>query len=318
MPVRSGHGFLLNNEYVNDDDLLHIFDPYTKHTAPQQHDVTPLHEKIHNFGKAPICCEALTAACIACKEAQTVDEYCALHPFTSGCEAETVVLHENEVCYEYCQGGSKINYPDKCDEGLTCLPFSSSLSEGGGCGLHAYTCQHEHMFETKTIENHKEEISDHLMTHLVLGDDWIEDEMHALLEEMTICEKIKYKVDLHPDKCDLQHKYLYKKKGCCDESKVTDSPVFYIVVGAGACCLFMTCAAVAGCAEMQRRKANRLERRMRRLLSTDRETDIMESFWEKKRRDENIRFQRQARYNELQTELYNQTLRSPLIYNEIL
>ena len=323
LPIRAGHGFFIKNEYITDKDLQSllgysdgIYEQHSKYSSLSSYeDHKDLHERIHS---QPECCTQNDAICNSCKESKSLDLYCKQYPFTKGCEGENVVLFENEVCYEYCVRGTKINYPDKCNEGLTCAPLSVSLSDGGGCGVEAYTCQNKQSFLSDTVEIHKEEITDHMITHKVIGDEWIDDEIHALMEEMTICEKIKYKIDLQPDKCDLQHKYLYKKKGCCEESKVTDSPVFYIVIGAGACCLFMTCAAVAGCAEMQRRKANRLERRMKRLLTVNNGSDVMESFWERKRMNEQVRFKREARYNELQTELYNQTLRSPLIYNEIL
>ena len=38
---------------------------------------------------APICCEAMTASCLACKECKTVDEWCAANPSTEwpGCES---------------------------------------------------------------------------------------------------------------------------------------------------------------------------------------------------------------------------------------
>jgi hypothetical protein len=132
------------------------------------------------------------------------------------------------------------------------------------------------------------------------------------MEDMSICEKIDYKVKTDPAKCDLQHKYLYKSKGCCE--KDIGSPVVYILIGAGVCCCFMTMAAIGGCAEMQRRKASRLERRMRRLIDVDKDADVMRSFWDKKDYKYNVKLRRQKRYTELQTELFNQ----PLLFNEIL
>lgn len=323
LPQRAGQGFFMNHKYVSDESLWSIFGQHAAITPPSTSLDTFQHDTMHHGYQTQTkyesfrhrCCDDYSAKCRACHSGQTISEFCEMHPFVIGCEGESIVLHENEVCYEYCPRGTQINYPDKCAFDLVCAPFSVELLDGGGCGLQAYTCQRKKHFESETVLQHQNDIADHMMTHYVLGDDWIDDEMQILMEEMSICEQIEYKVKLDPSKCDLQHRYLYKKKGCCKEGQLPDSPLVYIIIGAVGCCCFMTCAAAGGCAEMQRRKANRLERRMRRLIDVNKDMDVMTSFWERKNENHRLQLQRQLRYNELHAVLHE---KSPLLYNEIL
>ena len=347
LPQRAGHGFFINEKYVSDDDLWSIFGPYigvekTQHTHAYNDPVVQHHEQIHNemhsMGHSqsqsqsqshsqshslphahtaeaqPVCCRAMIASCLACQHQMTVEQYCALEPFTQGCEGEHVVLHEHEVCYEYCPGGSKINYPDKCDRGLVCAPFSKRLESGGGCGLQAYTCQYIYNFHPDEVEEHHAEVADHMMTQFVLGDGWIDDEEEMMLSEMTVCEKIEYKVGKFPEQCNLEHKYIYKRKGCC--TQFTSTPLFYVIVGAGTCCCFMTFLMMCGCAEMQRRKAQRMERLMN--YNSMRDNGVLRGYFERKSNE----YAREQRYNDLRNEVYNSLLekglRYPLLNNEVL
>lgn len=323
LPQRTGQGFFINNKYVSDEHLWGIFGEHASIASPrptlttEQKHHKNIHKKYHTnefLEQLPKCCSDFTAQCQSCKIGKSLHDFCAENAFVPGCQSENVVLHENEVCYEYCPQGTQINYPDKCAFGLICAPFSKELYEGGGCGLQAYTCQHEFKFEPKAIQRHEDNIADHMMTQFVLGDDWFDEEMKVMMEDMSICEKIDYKVKTDPTKCDLQHKYLYKSKGCCEKDRENESPLLYILLGAGICCCFMTCAAIGGCAEMQRRKADRLERRMRRLIDVDKDVNIMQSFWDKKNHEYNLEFRRKQRYSELHAELFKE----PLLYNEIL
>ena len=248
------------------------------------------------------------------------------HPFVEGCNGESVVLLENEVCYEHCPNGPKINYPDKCGEGLICAPFSVELMDGGGCGLKAYTCQYHDVFTPETVAHHEASVADHMLTHFVLGDDWITAEVEMMWDEMSVCEKIDYKVSKNARECTLDLKYLYRSKGCCPHypgGVVGDtSAVIYVLLGACACCCFMTCAAAGGCAEMQRRRANRMERRMERLLAnkTYKEEGILQKYWEGKEKRAIVEEQHRQRYMELQRQAHggDASLRYPLLYNEIL
>lgn len=323
-----------------DDDVKRFEESHKKlHTIGQRHGTSSTHTVSQNTkaissqsthtasqkaeaisSHTAACCMAVTASCLACQHDLSVGDYCKLYPFTSGCEGENVVLHLNDVCYEYCFRGSTINYPDKCSSGLTCAPTGATLEEGGGCGMRAYTCQHKHLYTPEHIDTHHAHIADHMMTNFILGDDWLDDEMAVLYEEMDVCEKIEYKVKMQPSTCNLQHKFLYKKRGCCVEKNppATEEPIVYVMVGAGACCLCMTFAAVAGCAEMQRRKANRLERRMGRLMNRDGDMEMLSGFLEEKQRRQIAFDVRQKRYDTLYAELHNSKIRYPLLLHEVL
>ena len=49
---------------------------------------------------APLCCEAMTASCLACKECTTVDAWCAANPSTEwpGCESADEVASPVDAC----------------------------------------------------------------------------------------------------------------------------------------------------------------------------------------------------------------------------
>ena len=273
---------------------------------------------------------AMIASCLACQHDLTVAEYCLIHPNIEGCNGEDVVLLENEVCYEHCPRGTQINYPDKCANGLICAPFSTELMNGGGCGLQAYTCQYQHLFTPEKVEHHESSVADHMLTHFILGDDWINDEVETMWADMSVCEKINYKVLKNARQCTLEIKYLYKTKGCCPyTSSDGSSAVWYVLLGAGVCCCFMTCAAVGGCAEMQRRKANRMERRMERIMSekTYKDQGILEKYYENRARLALVEEQHRQRYMNLHRSMYGgaaasaaatDDMRYPLLFNEIL
>lgn len=338
LPMRAGKGYFLNNKYVSDEHLDRIFGISNTNVMKFDDNVDP--DVLHNYKKSRkklrvighaterehsySCCVDSTAECLSCQQGVTLDAYCQSFPFVTGCGPELIMLYENEVCYEYCPRGPQVNYPDKCAPGLTCAPLGIDVGNGGGCGLHAYTCQRSH---PKEAEQHRAAVADHMLTQFVLGDEWISDEIEIMLSEMNICEKIDYKVKLDPDQCNLQHKYLYKIKGCCDKEPPpaddeVDVPLLYVLIGGGVCCCFMTLAAVAGCLDMRRRRTATTEamiqRRQRFMDFDDDESNVLREFWRRKdEKAENERM-RKARYEELYDKLHASELRYPLLPHEIL
>lgn len=59
--------------------------PGCNRTYPQDRDANGCLIHLCGVDVCPVCCEALTAQCLACSAGQTVQEYCRLHPKTQGC-----------------------------------------------------------------------------------------------------------------------------------------------------------------------------------------------------------------------------------------
>ena len=71
-----------------------------------------------------VCCEAITATCLACSADQTVEEYCRDHPDTVGCSD---LDHEVNECNHLC---SEDNVLREClAEGFTPLMCQRILAE---------------------------------------------------------------------------------------------------------------------------------------------------------------------------------------------
>merc|ERR1719499_1774013 len=58
----------------------------------------------------PVCCEALTAQCLACKARMSVDEYCGMYPRVFGCPARNCCKANTASCLSCNQGMSKEDY----------------------------------------------------------------------------------------------------------------------------------------------------------------------------------------------------------------
>ncbi len=69
-----------------------------------------------------VCCEALTAECLACSENKTVDEYCGENPDTEGCPemrvccealtAECMACSQSMSADEYCSSDEFSKNPE--------------------------------------------------------------------------------------------------------------------------------------------------------------------------------------------------------------
>lgn len=99
-----------------------------------------------------VCCQALTATCLACSASMSVDDYCEMSPGTEGCS----LLNQGQQCWHSNQCAGQGGYcPNFCGTGVCCrLGRTYSDRERAECGPGGHgistmhTCQPAPQFVT--------------------------------------------------------------------------------------------------------------------------------------------------------------------------